>query len=119
MGRGFGIIDRDVMRNRNISLKAKGLYGYLCSMAGNSGACYPSRKTACYYLRITNNTLGALLKELESEGAIKCVRSRSSNGTFQKNTYLIPAVSTIHGNDVHGSTVSRISDTDREDAIII
>lgn len=118
MKQGFGIIDRDVMRNRNLSIKAKAVYAYLCSLAGNSGTCYPSRKTACYYLRITNDTLGRLLRELESEGAIKTLRKRNTDGTFQRNNYTINAIVAMHGNDGHGQTVSRISATDSKDTII-
>lgn len=118
MAQGFGIIDREVMRNRDLSIKAKAVYAYLCSLSGNSGNCYPSRRTACYYLQITDDTLGRLLKELERAGAIKTLRRRNSNGTFQRNNYTINAVSAIHGKDGHGTAVSRVSVTDSKDTII-
>ena len=110
--KGYGLVDREVMRNRNISLRAKGLYGYLCSMAGARGMCYPSRRTACHYLCICDSTLTNLLGELVTEGAVKCEKKRGKNGTFQRNRYIITAVSTVHGDDLHGDAVHDVTVTD-------
>ena len=119
MGKSYGLIDRDTMRNKNISLRAKGLYAYLCSLAGSTGVCYPSRRTACGYLKICDSTLTSLLRELTEENLISCEKKRSAQGKFQKNIYTINAFSAVHGNNPHGEDVHITSVTDSKCTNII
>ena len=56
MRHGFGTVQQSIMRNPNIPLQAKGLYGYLSSIAGADGECYPSINTITQELSITKDT---------------------------------------------------------------
>lgn len=87
--KGYGLVHRDVMCNRNLSCKAKGVYGYLCACAGNKGVCYPSRDLMSNQLNISGSTVTTLIDELEKEGAVKRLKKRDSNGKFLKNVYLV------------------------------
>ncbi len=103
--KGYGLIHRDVMCNRDISVKAKGVYGYLCACAGNKGVCYPSQNLLCDHLKLSGNTVTALISELEKADAIKCIRSRDKGGKFLKNLYIIHPQSAVDGKAIDGVAV--------------
>ncbi len=87
--KGFGLVHREVMCNRNLSLKAKGVYGYLCACAGNKGVCYPSRDLLSSHLNVSGSTITSLIDELEKEGAVKRFKKRDEKGKFLKNVYVV------------------------------
>ncbi len=103
--KGYGLIHREVMCNRDISVKAKGVYGYLCACAGNKGVCYPSQSLMCDHLKLSGNTVTALISELERADAIKCVRSRDKGGKFLKNLYIIHPQLAVDGKTGYGIAV--------------
>ena len=61
---GFGILPKAVMIDPNLSLQAKGIFAYLVTYAGNSETAFPSQKTISYQLRISKDTVGKYIKEL-------------------------------------------------------
>lgn len=87
--KGYGTIAKSVMQDRNISIKAKGLYAYLCSFSGKCGSCYPSRSKICYDLNINNNTLSKYIKELVNSGYISTNKKRNDNGMWCETIYKI------------------------------
>ncbi|GAA0713944.1 hypothetical protein GCM10008904_28830 [Paraclostridium ghonii] len=85
---GYGLISQEVMRNKNISIQAKAIYSYLCSMAGNDGIAYPTQALMMDELGMSKETFGKYLKEILSSGYIKVTQTRK-NGKMYKNVYTI------------------------------
>lgn len=86
---GYGIVSQYVMKNKNISINAKGLYAYLASCAGNDKQTYPNQTTICKDLGIKKvDTLRKYMKELQAEGFIKIIKT-TKKSLFYKNVYLV------------------------------
>lgn len=85
---GYGLISQEVMRNKNISIQAKSIYSYLCSMAGNDGIAYPTQALMVDELCMNKTTFNKYLKEILSTGYIKVTQTRK-NGKAYKNVYTI------------------------------
>ena len=49
---GYGIISQLPMKDRELSIQAKGVFSYLVSCAGNDKQTYPSQEKMCYDLGI-------------------------------------------------------------------
>ena len=82
------MVYQDVMRNENISIEAKAIYGYLSSIAGNSGVCYPSIDTICRDLKIGKNRLSKHLSQLIALGVVERTREKKGN-IYGRNLYKI------------------------------
>ncbi|XTR36444.1 helix-turn-helix domain-containing protein [Paraclostridium tenue] len=85
---GYGLISQEIMRNKNISVQAKAIYSYLCSMAGNDGIAYPTQALMIDELDMNKTTFNKYLKEILSSGYIKVTQTRK-NGKAYKNVYTI------------------------------
>lgn len=86
---GYGIVSQYVMKNKNISISAKGVYAYLASCAGNDKQTYPNQTTICKDLGIKKvDTLRKYIKELQTEGFIKVIKT-TKKSLFYKNVYLV------------------------------
>ena len=87
--KGYGTISQHITRNKNISVQAKGVYGYLVSCAGNDKQTYPTQALMCEELGIKKPlTLRKYIKELQAEGLVKIVKT-TKKSLFYKNIYLI------------------------------
>ena len=49
---GYGIVSQLPMKDRELSIQAKGVYAYLVSCAGNVKQTYPTQEKMFYYLGI-------------------------------------------------------------------
>lgn len=88
--KGYGLISRDIMRNKNISLGAKAIYCYLNSFAGSKGICYPSLDLIRLEMNLSKNTLNKYMKELKETGLIKVYRLQNEdNNLLSNNIYEI------------------------------
>lgn len=86
---GYGIISQLPMKDRNLSIQSKGVYGYLVACAGNDKQTYPSQEKMCYDLNIGKPaTLRKYIKELQENGYVKIVKTKKNNIHY-KNVYLI------------------------------
>lgn len=85
---GYGLISQEIMRNKNISIQAKAIYSYLCSMAGNDGIAYPTQTLMMDELSMNKSTFNKYLKEILSSGYLKVTQTRK-NGKAYKNVYTI------------------------------
>lgn len=101
---GYGFIAKSVMQDNQLSLQAKGLYGYLCSYSGRGKDVFPSRKKMCFDLNITNDTLGKYLKELKENNYIQISQSKNES-RFSNNIYKINL----------NLPCTKISDTENQD----
>lgn len=86
--KGFGIIPKSVMQDRNIHPIAKAIYSYFCSYAGAGDMCFPTRKKICYDMAISIDTFSKYLRQLIENGYLKCEQIKE-NGRFSHNVYTI------------------------------
>ena len=86
---GYGIVSQLPMKDREMSIQAKGVYSYLVSCAGNDKQTYPTQKKMCYDLNIKKvDTLAKYIREIQSRGYIKIIKTKKGNLHY-RNVYLI------------------------------
>ena len=86
---GYGIVSQLPMKDRELSIQAKGVYAYLVSCAGNDKQTYPTKDKMCYDLDIRKvDTLTKYIKQIQARGYIKIVKTKRDNLKY-KNVYLI------------------------------
>lgn len=86
---GYGIVSQLPMKDREMSIQAKGVYAYLVSCAGNDNQTYPTKEKMCYDLGIKKvDTLSKYIKQIQARGYIKIVKTKRDNLKY-KNVYLI------------------------------
>ena len=86
---GYGIISQFPMKDRELSIQAKGVYSYLVSCAGNDKQTYPTQEKMCYDLKIGKvDTLKKYIKQIQARGYIKIVKTKKGNLHY-RNVYLI------------------------------
>lgn len=83
---GYGRIYQSVMRDPDITIEAKAVYGYLSALAGADVSCYPSVEIMQRELAIGKNRLQRCIRELTSKGII-AVRQERSGNRYGKNIY--------------------------------
>ena len=86
--KGFGLISKAVMQDKNLHITAKAIYAYLCSFAGNKLVVFPSRTKICEDLGIAIDTFNKYLKQLRVYGYIDVVQKRNE-GNFSHNEYIL------------------------------
>lgn len=70
--KGFGMVSNSVIRNPDISLRAKALYGYLASYAdATTGELTVSLNRMASECGVTSSTVKRILKELVDKGVVK------------------------------------------------
>ena len=86
---GYGIVSQLPMKDREMSIQAKGVYAYLVSCAGNDKQTYPTKEKMCYDLGIKKvDTLSKYIKQIQARGYIKIIKTKRDNLKY-KNVYLI------------------------------
>lgn len=73
--RGFGQVQREVMRDKAIPPQAKALYALLASYAGKKNYCFPSVSTLCEDLGLSKPMIVKYLALLEERGIITKTRN--------------------------------------------
>lgn len=61
---GYGKVYKDVMRNCELTIEAKAIYAYFCSIAGADGFCFPAKRTILNDLHISQDRFYKHLKIL-------------------------------------------------------
>lgn len=87
--KGFGIIPKLIMFDRNLSLEAKAIYAYFASYAGNGTSSFPGRDYILKQLKVSKKGYYGHYNQLLKEGYIKVQKHKSNNGVFAKNTYIL------------------------------
>lgn len=86
---GYGIVSQLPMKDRELSIQAKGVYSYLVSCAGNDKQTYPTQEKMCYDLGIKKvDTLKKYIKQIQARGYIKIIKTKKGNLHY-RNVYLI------------------------------
>lgn len=83
----YGIVNKLVLQNKNITANAKGLYVYLCARSGNKGNCNPTIPTICKDLNINQTTFHKLKRELIENKVIKI--EKTETGLKKRNNYIL------------------------------
>lgn len=85
---GYGTVPKAVMLDKRLHCKAKALYAYFCSFAGNGTTAFPSRDTICYHMQFTINSFQRYIRELIQYNYIE-VQQTKNRGRFSNNIYYI------------------------------
>ena len=83
----YGITNKEILKNKNISANAKGLYVYLCARSGNKGICNPSIATICKDLAINEATFHKYKNELLNNSIISI--EKKGQGLKKINNYIL------------------------------
>lgn len=91
--RGFGVYPKIVAQDPLISVHAKAVYGFFCSLTGRGDTVFPCRDTILRSLRMGRDTYYAALHELEEYGYITIEQEKKPQGStlFTRNIYTITA----------------------------
>lgn len=86
LSKGYGLMPQMITRDKDLSIEAKAIYGYLAAFAGNNYEAFPSVELICGELGISENRYRKHRKALLDKGFIRIRRERLENG-FSKNFY--------------------------------
>ena len=79
---------KDVMRNKDICLSAKGLYSYFYFISYPDMKCSLTRNKICSDLSISDYSFGKYINQLINAGYI-LKEQNSEKGRFSKNIYTL------------------------------
>ena len=122
---GYGILPKQVMRDSSLSVKAKGLYAYLCSYCGDKAMAFPRKSDILFHLNISEPTYYKLYHQLWERGYVAAVQ-RKERGRFGVNTYYIKEEAPAQTQDFFKQNTicdtttrdTKNKDTTKQDAII-
>lgn len=63
----FGVVHTEVIRDPDLSLRAKGIYALLCTFANKERVCFPNINTLSELAGVSRRTTQRTLKELEDK----------------------------------------------------
>lgn len=88
LAKGYGLIPQLLTRDKDLSIEAKAIYGYLAAFAGTTGQAFPGVVLICAELNISKKRYLSHRKALIDKGYIEIKRERLENG-FSKNLYIL------------------------------
>lgn len=68
---GYGMVQRNVMRDSNLSIEVKGLYAYLCSFSGGGENILPDILEQCNELGISEDKYYKYIQILIDNGYLE------------------------------------------------
>jgi DNA-binding Lrp family transcriptional regulator len=68
---GYGIVQSDIMKMKDLSIQAKATYSYLASITGSRDYCFPKQETIAEDLGVSRQMVSKYLNELLIKGLIK------------------------------------------------
>ena len=86
--KGYGIIPKLVMKDKNLTVEAKAIYAYISSYAGNGDTAFPAVDLICSDLGMSENRFFKHRKLLVEFGYITISRKRKEVG-WSNNVYTI------------------------------
>lgn len=72
---------------RLVSLGARAVFVEMCDMCDEYGLCFPSRKTLCQRVGMSENSIDRFIEELLKNGLITKSRRTDSKGGYTSNLY--------------------------------
>ena len=88
LSKGYGIIPKLVMKDKDLTIESKAIYSYLCSYAGNGDTAFPSVGLMCSDLGISETRYLKHRKTLLDKGYITIKRERKDR-KWSNNVYTI------------------------------
>lgn len=108
--KGFGVMPKYPLLDRDLSLTAKTIYAYLCSYTGNGDTAYPGVDTIIAHLGLNRETYYIHFKQLTSQGYISVQKQVGASSRFAHNIYRIESnpkkFVDAQQNNVEGGTIS-------------
>ena len=91
--KGYGTVPKAAMTDRDISIAAKAIYAYFCSLSGRGETVFPGRSKILLDLQISKEAYYKGLNELIDAGYIRVTQEHNSNsgGKFMRNIYTLVA----------------------------
>lgn len=86
---GFGRIPLAAMTDRRLSRRAKALYAYFCSFAGNRAVCTPEVDFTLSFLNICLNSYYKYLNELLVFNYITVFHRKDAKGRYTSNSIML------------------------------
>ena len=86
--KGYGVIYKLPMLDKELDVVAKAFYAYLCSYAGAGDSAFPSMDKICYDLGVSRQRLERHRKALIKKGYIT-IKQVKDKGRFSHNEYTI------------------------------
>lgn len=87
--RGYGIIPKMLMLDREVTIEAKAIYSYFCSYAGAGTQAFPSVKKIIEDLGITKTRYYKHFDILKNLGYISVEQLKTEKGSFKHNLYTL------------------------------
>ena len=87
--KGFGILPKYVMLDRDLTIEAKTIYAYFCSFAGNGDTTFPGRAKILADLSLSKNGYYKHFHLLTEQGYLKVTQEKVNNSRFAKNIYTL------------------------------
>lgn len=87
--KGFGIIPKFVMLDRDLTIDAKAIYAYFCSFAGTGNTAFPCREKILADLQISKNAFYKHFNLLQNQGYLTVQQQKLSSGHFARNVYTL------------------------------
>lgn len=86
--KGFGILPKYVMLDRDLTIEAKTIYAYFCSFAGNGDTTFPGRAKILADLPMSKDSYYRHFHLLTEQGYLTVTQDKSQN-RFAKNIYTL------------------------------
>lgn len=113
---GYGLIPKQVMRDKDLSVEAKAVYAYLSSFTGAGRTAYPSVSLMISELNISKNRFYNHRKQLLDKGYIKITKNRNEEG-WSNNIYTLVSNPRLCFEDTRNEDIQN-EDIQNEDTII-
>lgn len=113
MSKGYGIIPKLIMKDKDLSIEAKSIYAYLVSYTGSGTTAYPSVSLMCSDLGISKDRFYRHRKKLVEKGYIKIEQHQNETG-WSNNVYTITSFALPYFTDTR-NTDTQNTDTQNKD----
>jgi len=87
--KGYGTVPKYAMRDRELSITAKGIYAYFCAMSGSGNSTFPSLTTIREHLKLGNRAYYTHRQCLIEQGYLTISPQERKGGAFSINLYTI------------------------------
>ena len=73
---GYGVVPKYAMLDRDLSITAKAIYAYFCSMSGSGQTSFPGKETIQAHLKLGNEAYYKHREQLLEQGYLRIDRQR-------------------------------------------
>ncbi|MBE6910010.1 MAG: helix-turn-helix domain-containing protein [Ruminococcaceae bacterium] len=87
--KGYGTVPKYAMRDRELTITAKGIYAYFCAMSGSGNSTFPSLTTIRDHLKLGNRAYYTHRQYLIDQGYLSISPQERRGGEFSINLYTI------------------------------